>query len=1247
MANIVYKIDAASASAAVNEFTDMLKKSTQVVGDFRDATVKLGEDGKLATGTITQIDAAGRKLISTFDLTTNSANLLSASVKSLGSAAQAAGAQGAAGASAFGVGWQGLLRVLEVNLFRRAISGVVSAVQEGVSGAIAYQIQLQQVANVTNQGGDKLDAFAGRVRNLSEQFGVSLTSGLAASQIAITSQLGDSATGFEVLTQAMRLAQATGTDLTTTTKLLTTTLQAFNLPASEAARASEILFSTAQRSRVPLSEMAAAMGRVAPAAQTLGITLPQMSALFLTISQQGGKSVQAFSSLREVFTSFLTPSRQAQAFLDSLGTSTIQASLATYGLTGFLQKLTEAAEKAPHALGDLAGSARRFATESALTGRNVDVFRQNLAGTSQGGGGFDAAQLAVAQTAAQQLRVEFEKLRNVFTADIGSAFVSTVVKMSNGLGGAQAATTAFIDAVVHLGVALAGAKIIDWIGNVVKAREVTDAVTKSTNGWSNAISAAGAAFTIAYAAGSLYFELQKNLEAQAAKRATDSSRAIQLESEGRLAGIRGNAERQKETAKNSVDQIIQPRLQAAAREIQIAESVRDAQINNHRAVTDAARASSQEFERLLRDDLRQAQEGINKLKEAQLQGVKQSESFARSGQSQLFQQQLGVEQDPSVALRLLRQRQEQLIASANATRTNPESTEEQRTSATRNMEEAQRIQGEIFQKEVALQQLRARQEPNRYLVEEVRNGERVRVLYIDLRAQQAAMNALAAENTRQQQAQAGILARRRAEQEASVATQKTNLALVESALRAQDNFRITDDRGRIRPEFQHQRDAEGNQRSAADSVRAQFEANAQRTLAAVTRAGGDRSGAEQLIRNQRVEMERMLGSIQAVTELERGRNSVMEDGARLLRLQNEAIDQQKAALTQTEQAATRIAATLQQRTTGITEAGPSAATLATVASGQFIPRPGTDAATTQALARDYQTLVTALRAAQEASATYATTEGRTEANAARLATSLDRLKEAAQRVKDQTGQGFFSSGGDLGLNGNSFQTQLNLLLNSGSRGLPQAQRDIGDLTAPGGAQAQAEQFRLQIQNMQRQLQQNGAQANPAGVVGQGFRDAGQAAQQAQPLMEQALGAAAARARELNVQLEAAQFNFGALGGGGIGGGGDEAQASAKGGIARYAAKGAFVGGPRGTDVLPYWLTPGEFVMNAASTSQFYSQLVSMNKGIQPRYAASGGPVNVGDVHIHVQGGNSSERTIRDIGAGLRREIKRGTFRFDQ
>lgn len=91
----------------------------------------------------------------------------------------------------------------------------------------------------------------------------------------------------------------------------------------------------------------------------------------------------------------------------------------------------------------------------------------------------------------------------------------------------------------------------------------------------------------------------------------------------------------------------------------------------------------------------------------------------------------------------------------------------------------------------------------------------------------------------------------------------------------------------------------------------------------------------------------------------------------------------------------------------------------------------------------------------------------------------------------------------------------------------------------------------------------------------------------------------------------------------------------------------FASGGRGTDTVSAMLTPGEFVVNAKSARNFFPQLQAINAGQNPVFREQGGSVtNIGDVNVTLQGGEGPPaQTIREIGNGLRRELRRKTVRL--
>ena len=94
------------------------------------------------------------------------------------------------------------------------------------------------------------------------------------------------------------------------------------------------------------------------------------------------------------------------------------------------------------------------------------------------------------------------------------------------------------------------------------------------------------------------------------------------------------------------------------------------------------------------------------------------------------------------------------------------------------------------------------------------------------------------------------------------------------------------------------------------------------------------------------------------------------------------------------------------------------------------------------------------------------------------------------------------------------------------------------------------------------------------------------------------------------------------------------QSNAEGGI--------ISGGPPGTDTVLSWLDNGEYVMPRQRTQQYLPLLKAMHMGqLMPRGNGSNVSTVVGDINITVQGGDTTQKTVREIGESLRREIRRG------
>ena len=86
---------------------------------------------------------------------------------------------------------------------------------------------------------------------------------------------------------------------------------------------------------------------------------------------------------------------------------------------------------------------------------------------------------------------------------------------------------------------------------------------------------------------------------------------------------------------------------------------------------------------------------------------------------------------------------------------------------------------------------------------------------------------------------------------------------------------------------------------------------------------------------------------------------------------------------------------------------------------------------------------------------------------------------------------------------------------------------------------------------------------------------------------------------------------------------------------------------RGQDTIPARLAPEEFVVNARSSRNFFSQLQAINAGSQ----TAGEPtetsttnINVGDINVN-SSSQLPNQTAREVGQSIQREIRRRTFKL--
>lgn len=364
------------------------------------------------------------------------------------------------------VSWQTLGRVVATQAIVRGVTQVTQAFREAADTASQFQIavaRIQGIADVDNVGGlvtslEQIAVSAGR--NINEVGRAALD--------AFQNDLGTTAETTELLTKTVRdLAVATESDFGDAVNTISPLIKAYNLDAEAAAKSSAILFQTVDSGVVQLDQLEGKLGTVAKLAADLEVPVEELFAAIATGTLAGNDTSTSLTQLRNVLIKLIKPTEEMRVAFNKLGVQTFKELQATgLNLRESIQAIFDALDQDPERF------AKAFNTIRATLGatnirlqegsNNAAVFDRilkDMEGSVDGlANALDLIEATDAfkdQQNAARYAVILNELGNsilqvkVFFGDLALAFINDTPKITTVLLGATGAATAF-------GLAMAG-----------------------------------------------------------------------------------------------------------------------------------------------------------------------------------------------------------------------------------------------------------------------------------------------------------------------------------------------------------------------------------------------------------------------------------------------------------------------------------------------------------------------------------------------------------------------------------------------------------------------------------------------------------------------------------------------------------------------------------------------------------------------------------------------------------------------
>ena len=214
-----------------------------------------------------------------------------------------------------------------------------------VNAAAEYQTQLANISTLLTGTEAEVAArtaeIGDQILKVSDKTGVA-TDNLTDGMYQVISAFGDSADAASILETAAKSAAAGNATTADSINLLSAVTKGYgDTSAAAVQKAADLSFATVRLGQTSFPELAASMGKVIPLAGTLGLEQEQLFGAMATLTGVTGSTAEVVTQLKATMQGFLSPSKNMQAALASMGYESGQALLESKGLQGALDALKD------------------------------------------------------------------------------------------------------------------------------------------------------------------------------------------------------------------------------------------------------------------------------------------------------------------------------------------------------------------------------------------------------------------------------------------------------------------------------------------------------------------------------------------------------------------------------------------------------------------------------------------------------------------------------------------------------------------------------------------------------------------------------------------------------------------------------------------------------------------------------------------------------------------------------------------
>lgn len=264
-----------------------------------------------------------------------------------------------------------------------------------VNAAAEYQTQLANISTLLTGTEAEVAArtaeIGDQVLEISNKTGV-VTDNLTDGMYQVISAFGDSADAASILETAAKSAAAGNATTADSINLLSAVTKGYgDTSAAAVKKAADLSFATVRLGQTSFPELAASMGKVIPLAGTMGLEQEQLFGAMATLTGVTGSTAEVVTQLKATMQGFLSPSKNMQAALASMGYESGQALLESKGLQGALDALKDSVHGDELAFAGLFSSVEAQTAVLAMAGTQSENLASKTAEMYEAAGAADTA----------------------------------------------------------------------------------------------------------------------------------------------------------------------------------------------------------------------------------------------------------------------------------------------------------------------------------------------------------------------------------------------------------------------------------------------------------------------------------------------------------------------------------------------------------------------------------------------------------------------------------------------------------------------------------------------------------------------------------------------------------------------------------------------------------------------------------------------------------------------------------------